>query len=362
MKRRVAVDARPYTGPTNGFTIYLDSILSILKAHDYDITLLSDAPLRSEHEFARSLPIEVLLCPAGKFVWNQLTLLRHLRRKRYDVYFAGSNMVLPLLYFGPTKLILGLLDLIYLRFPRIYLFVTALGSINSVFRYILPQIAAVLKADRVITISASSRDDIRRWFPFKRVDYALIKLSKSTKRTVRKQSQFAYVGGVEARKRVDVALAAFASFQAAGHPEYRMVLIGRGYEAFDNQIARLGIADRVIKTGFVTETEKIDLIAKSQAMVYLSLYEGYGLAIAEAILNGTAVICGPGGAQAEVAGKAALFVDPCDVSAVTKAMHEVVDEAVQRRLLDEAEKQARILCSGELEARILSFFAGEQDA
>ncbi|MGK3893830.1 glycosyltransferase, partial [Enterococcus faecium] len=85
--------------------------------------------------------------------------------------------------------------------------------------------------------------------------------------------------------------------------------MGRGYEALAPRIAQLGIADRVELTGYVSDEVKWRRLAESCALVYPSLTEGYGLPIVEAFLAGIPVVCGSGGAQAEIVGEAGIVLD-----------------------------------------------------
>ena len=353
---KIAIDARPFSGPTNGFTVYLTSILETLVPAGHEITLIADAPLPELALFKGCA--QVILPASGKvdrYLWAQRTLLRHLRHSSYDVYFVGSNTGLPVLYFGKTKLLLGLLDIIPLRFPMAYL---ARRPDITLVKYLIPQFSAILKARQIITISEASRRDIKKLFPWKKVTMSHIKLDTTyvVKQPAKIQPQFVYVGGVDARKKIDTIIRALALFNKTSEVPYNLQLIGRGYNVYDELINELGLANLVIMPGYLSEERKMQVIAESTAMVYLSLYEGYGLAITEAYLNNVPIICGPGGSQKEIAGDGALYVDPKDPQEVAEAMREILKPDVRERLKQGAEIQLKALISSSIDQNVLNFF------
>lgn len=356
-KISIAIDGRPFSGPTNGFTVYLTSVLKTLRAAHFDITLVASKPYKPEHTIAKEFTTITITGKMGRFWWEQWTLLRFLQKNRYDIYFTGYNTGLPILYLGKTKLMLGLLDLIPLKFKRLYLFAGIKSAIRSIFSYLIPQYLSAWKADKIITISKASMVDIEHYFPGKEVAYSLIKLEVPTNLPkIRKaKRQFVYVGGVDARKRIDVVIKAFAQFLQQT-PGYKLILIGRGYEVFESLIAELGVKDSVVRTGYISDEEKMNIIADSQAMVYPSLYEGYGLAIAEAFLCNTPVICGTGGSQAEVGGKGVITIDPTSTDQVAEAIQQVVKHETAKRLEAGMKSQLKLLTSPEIDRRVAGFF------
>jgi glycosyltransferase involved in cell wall biosynthesis len=72
--------------------------------------------------------------------------------------------------------------------------------------------------------------------------------------------------------------------------------------------------------GYVTEAEKVKLLRSCRALLHLSLFEGFGLPVLEAFGHGLPVVCSDRGSLPEVAGDAALIVDPTDVGAMAQAM------------------------------------------
>ncbi len=108
---------------------------------------------------------------------------------------------------------------------------------------------------------------------------------------------------------------------------------GWGADAFDRAAARWGLGDRLIRLGYVTDQQKSDLLTGAEAMVFPSLYEGFGLPVLEAMSLGVPVVATSAGAIPEVAGDAALLVPADDPTSLAQAVAEVCGSAPLRERL-----------------------------
>jgi glycosyltransferase involved in cell wall biosynthesis len=353
----IAIDARPLTGGYSGYTTYLISIIEPLLNHGFGVTLLSNRPLDEAHTIAKRCRIEVFGSERGSW-WEQMDVPGYLQAHRHDLYLVGTNKGLPWRKARGTRYMLGLLDIIPYKFPRYYL-----TKIHYLLRELRPisQLISVLRADEIITISEQSATDIHHLL-HRRVTPLLMKIDRLhvPKGQIQKRKQFAYVGGVDMRKKIAVLLRAFASF-ANKNDSYRLVLIGRGYEAFNDLADELGIKDKVTMTGFIAEEEKMRTIAESTAMVYPSEYEGYGLAIAEGFMADVPVIAGPGGSQKEVGGDGVLYVNPTDPDEIAAAMEQILEAPVRGRLAEGRKRQMAKIFGPEIEEAIVRFFVGQAE-
>lgn len=339
--------------PPHGYATITASIVTILSEAGFRLTLLTHGEIDSRYGSMCTLPVENL-GGDGEWRWEQRRVPRYLRAARPQVYFAGGNRGLPLARVPATRLVLGMADMIPWLFPRAYLWDPP--RFWWLRRELPSQFASLLRADHVVTISGTSARDIRRFARRKPISVIPIRLTgvAATPATDRRR-QFAYLGGMERRKKLEMLLTAFAQFRQT-HADFRLVLIGGSYEALRPSIERLGLEGAVEITGFVDEVEKANLLRESSAVVYPSLYEGFGLAIAESLLAGTPVICGRGGAQAEVAGAAALYVDPERPAEIAAAMGRVLEPDVCAGLLRARETQLGVLLDPTIARRAVALF------
>jgi alpha-1,3-rhamnosyl/mannosyltransferase len=141
------------------------------------------------------------------------------------------------------------------------------------------------------------------------------------------------VGLVSRRKNPVGAVRALARLRARGGPPLDLVLAGRDHDALASvraEAARLGLADAVRPLGYVAPADMPALYACARALVFLTLDEGFGLPAIEAMASGAPVVAARRGALPEVAGEAAILVEPEDADAAAEALLEVTADGSAR--------------------------------
>ncbi|HYR83025.1 MAG TPA: glycosyltransferase family 1 protein [Terriglobia bacterium] len=144
---------------------------------------------------------------------------------------------------------------------------------------------------------------------------------------------FLYVGNLEPRKNLERLIEAFARMPGKSH---ELVIVGnRWYRgaAIEKKARALGANGAVKFLGYVPRAELPELFSGATAFVYPSLLEGFGLPIVEAMACGAPVITSNSSSLKEVAGGAALLVDPSSVRELTEAMARVVQDSGLREEL-----------------------------
>jgi glycosyltransferase involved in cell wall biosynthesis len=129
---------------------------------------------------------------------------------------------------------------------------------------------------------------------------------------------------------------AFALLQDNVARDYQLALVGLPSSAqrgFLQHAQNLSVADQIVFTGFIPEEDLVALYNLAKVFVYPSLYEGFGLPVLEAMACGTPVITSPCGSLPEVAGEAAVFVDPMDPEAICRAIIQVVTDEDKVRIM-----------------------------
>lgn len=113
---------------------------------------------------------------------------------------------------------------------------------------------------------------------------------------------------------------------------------GRGWKesAIFTQVQELGIGDRVAFLGYVEDADLSRLLARTEAFVFPSLYEGFGMPILEAMLAGAPVLASARPAMEEVGGNVARYFDPADPAAIASAISEVTSDPELVRSMREA--------------------------
>jgi glycosyltransferase involved in cell wall biosynthesis len=148
-----------------------------------------------------------------------------------------------------------------------------------------------------------------------------------------------FLGTLEPRKNLVRLVDAYATCQARLNVALPLVIAGSRGWYYDEIFARVqahGLQDSILFPGFVPAGELPWWYRAADVFVYPSVYEGFGLPVLEAMASGTAVITSNTSSLPEVAGDAALLVDPNDVEALASAMAQVLNDHDLRQAMSAA--------------------------
>lgn len=281
--------------------------------------------------------------PLPSLWWHSAALPRRLRAHACDaVFLPAGNRRLGLAYGVPA--VATVHDLSQLHVPQKYDAARMFYATR-----VLP--ALIGRQDRIITVSGSTRDDVlcRTRVTPDRVSVVPngVDLSRYAERepdaaqdVARRlgldQPYLLYVARLEHPGKNHVTLLeAYARLRAAG-ARHKLVLAGprwSGAEAIDAAIARLGLAEHVVFTGFVAGEDLPALYAGATAFVFPSLYEGFGIPLLEAMACGVPSCAANVSSLPEVAGDAALLFDPRDPSDIAHALDRLISDDLLRARL-----------------------------
>jgi glycosyltransferase involved in cell wall biosynthesis len=157
---------------------------------------------------------------------------------------------------------------------------------------------------------------------------------------------FIYTGAIHPRKNLVKLLKAFSLFKKRQQSSMKLVLTGRlawKYESFVQNLKTYKYRNDVVMTGYVEENELSRLVGAAYAMVYPSLFEGFGVPVLEAMQSAVPVITTTYSSMQEIAKEAALYADPEDPAAIAEKMMLLYkDEKLRNQLIEngrEATKQ-----------------------
>ncbi|MBW1975138.1 MAG: glycosyltransferase family 4 protein [Deltaproteobacteria bacterium] len=160
-------------------------------------------------------------------------------------------------------------------------------------------------------------------------------ISKTLTRYRIKTPYLLFVGTLEPRKNLDVIIHALPHLP----PEINLVLAGWkgwGSKSWQARIKQWGLSDRVFIPGYVDEKSLVAIYNGALALVYPSTYEGFGLPVLEAMACGCPVICSNVASIPEVAGNAALYMQPFSTDDLIKAVMEIYENPERRNEMIEA--------------------------
>lgn len=260
------------------------------------------------------------------------------------VYWEPGYYMLPLN--GPS--VATLYDLSHIRHPELH----PPARIEEMRRLIPDTLA---RATRLITISDFTRRELLAELqPSQPIDLVSPGVSRGYAEVSPEQRlacRQAYdlpehftlsVATLEPRKNLAELLKAFALLPQSLRRQFPLVLAGApGWDSAELQqlIEQLSAAHELRYLGYVDQRHMPALYANATVLVYPSLYEGYGMPVAEAMATGCPVITSNVSSMPEVAGDAALLVDPRDRGAIAGALQQVLDSSELRARLATAGRQ-----------------------
>ena len=152
------------------------------------------------------------------------------------------------------------------------------------------------------------------------------------------------IGTIQPRKNYRRLIQAFADLKSSASSLQLVIAGGKGwmYDQIFAEVKRLGLEGHVIFPGFVDDEDLPALYSAAEMLAYPSIYEGFGLPILEAMACGTPVVTSRTSSLPELAGDAALLVEPADVADIADAMRRLRQDAgLRRRLVAQGFGQAR---------------------
>lgn len=232
---------------------------------------------------------------------------------------------LPYLRKPKPPVVMTVFDISPVLFPRFH-------NLKRVvfFKHVLPYYLRAV--DAVIASSAATKQDLVRHLRIPAEKITVVPLAVDVPKAVlaeRREQFILYVGTLEPRKNILGLVRAFALLKAQGYP-HKLVLAGRkgwGYAPVFALVGKLGLERDVVYRGYVSEDEKRRLLRTAELFVYPSFYEGFGIPVLEAMAHGTPVVASNTSSLPEVAGGAAILVDPARPDRIAQGMIEVLSSS-----------------------------------
>lgn len=348
---RIGLDARKLTD--YGIGTYVEALAAELaRGSDFDLVLAVRSGMEATAD--RCAPgAKVVPSSARGYGLRELYELPRLFRKHTVDLIHVPHYVLP--PFMPAPTVATVHDLIPLLYPPQHRRRLALLYLRLMMG------STLRRARRVITVSRASKKDLCEVFNVdpsrihvvhNGVDPALFERPDESRLETIKQRYglrpplLIVVGNDKPHKNVETAVRSFHRAVRRHRIPGQLVIVGGFSEQgpLGRMAARLGMEERIRFTGWVPDADLVALYHLASVLVHLSLYEGFGLPILEAMAAGLPVITANIGAMREVAAGSARLVHPLDVHEVADALERVlVDDSMRRRMIEAGRRRANEL-------------------
>lgn len=361
----IAVDARPLISPNNGFGRYLTNLLREIAAANNPHRFF----LYCEHPFELRFPlpehwrirIGTLRFRGSATVTWQVFFPLWARRDKIDVFWSPRHQ-LPVILPGRCRKVVTIHDVVWKRFPE-----TMHRQVLMLESLLVPFSLRV--ADQAITDSYFSRSEILSLFPGAEDKLDVVYLASSLRSDGEpapcpfSTPYFLTVGSYEPRKNLERLLRAYLQYRQHNRAPLDLVIVGTGQWGNFNVsefIAQNQMQANVHLIRGVDDSVLRSLYANARALVMVSLYEGFGLPLVEAMQYGLPLIASNTSSVAEIAGPAGLLVDPMDTEAIAGGFTRITqDEGLRAELAQKSQERGRQFSWQRAASETMALLSGE---
>ena len=317
-----------------GTSTYILNLLPYLHSSEPTLLVAQNIPNYSCHLVPEGLtPKQGFKGHLRRLLWTQLQLPEIYKEQRSHLLFSPIPEA-PLS--ANCRYIVTVHDLIPLRFPKRF------SPLTPYFRYYIPQVLA--QAQHILCNSIATAKDITDFFqiPAHKItptllahnaeDFRPLNLPQGTSLSC---PYFLYIGRHDPYKNLHRLINAFASLPIC--QECELWIAGpkdrRYTPTLQIQANNLGLGEQIKFLDYVPDNQLPTIINQAIALVFPSLWEGFGLPVLEAMACGTPVITSNLSSLPEVAGDAALLINPYNTDEIAEAMQAVATDSILRSRL-----------------------------
>ncbi|MEL7021769.1 MAG: glycosyltransferase family 1 protein [Bacteroidota bacterium] len=347
-----------------GWFTYETLIRLVRNYPEHEFIFLFDRPCDPSFIFATNVKPLVLFPPARHpflwYIWFEIAVKNALKRLQPDVFLSMDGYCV-LQTKIPTVMVAH--DVAYLHYAEQVPF-----WVRKYYQYYVPRFLST--ASRIVTVSAYTKSDIVRHYNLSSDKIAVacngcrnhfVPLTQPSKQHIRDkytdgQPYFFYLGAMHPRKNIARLLHAFAQFKQKTQSPIKLMLGGRlAWDTSDVKQAydQHPYKNDIILLGYVDDKLLPSLLGAAMALTYVSLFEGFGIPILEAMQCEVPVLTSNVSSMPEVSGDAALLVDPTSVSAIANGMTKLAADEELRAQLIRAGQQQRNLFTWERAADVI---------
>ncbi len=351
---KIALDAHTLGSRIGGNETYIKNLIEGFQGIDGEHEYLLYLVKRNEdNRFLKSLPQNF----SPRFLWPKNPLIRIPFATPYRLLKDQVDLM-HLQYAAPpvcpVPYVLTLHDMSWERYPEYF---------EPVERFRLKRTTpvSVRNAAHVITCSESTKKDLMNLYSvaeekitvtyygkndaFKKIDNPVLLENVKAKYGIRGK-YILVVGNIQPRKNIGRLVEAFTRLKKNGKIPHKLVVVGKKawlYADIFECVRAAGAGSEILFTDYVPDEELPLLYNGADLFIYPSIFEGFGFPVLEAMACGTPVITSNTSSMPEVAGDAAVLINPLSVPEIEKAIFETLSgEILRRRLVEAGLKRAEL--------------------
>jgi len=320
---------------------------------DVKFIFLFDREYSDEFVFGDNVTPIVLYPPTRhallNYIWFQFRVKSFLNKTKPDLFLSPDGI---LCIGSKCKQLAVIHDLNFFHYPKDLPFSTSIF-----FNYYFPRYAK--EATRIATVSLFTKKDLIKEYGVKPdkidityngVDDSFCPINEEKKNAIKKiytdnKNYFLFVGSIHPRKNITRLLKAFDLFKKDSNSDMKLVIAGSffwGKKEIDAVLKKMNHKDDVIFTGRISDDSLKNLVPTAFCLSYVPYFEGFGVPLLEAMRSEIPIISANVTSMPEVAGNAALYVDPFNIEEIKNAMEKIyTNKDLRNRLIENGKKQSK---------------------
>lgn len=338
---RIGIDGRNLINDITGIGRYVMEMTLALAATDTEIDLIVYLPEAPPYEILKrdniQLRIDNFRGAAARAVWGNTVLPLRANLDRLNVFWGPAHR-LPFGLASDVHKVITIHDLVWLIAPSTMHWKTFVGERLFMKR-------SLSRADQILTVSNSTKDDLTRLIPRIKKDVRTVYPGISVldncvegssigelkrKLGITGENFFLFVGTIEPRKNILNVLKAYSLLRKDICERVPMVIVGKwGWKSSPvaEEVERLRVDRKIILAGYLNDASLALLYKSASCLVMPSIYEGFGLPIIEANQHGTPVITSNSSSMPEAVGAGGIQVNPTDIKSIALAMESIITDS-----------------------------------
>ncbi len=325
----------------------LEILSRVAKSHpEHEFIFIFDRPYDEKFIFSKNI-IPVVIGPQARhpflfIIWFEISVLRVLKKYRADVFLSPDGF-LSLRAKLPQIAVIH--DINFEHYPK-----DLPPLVLWYYKTFFPRF--VRKATQIVTVSEFSKTDLIQTYQTKadkvNIVYNGVKTNYSPIEDAMKQEvkrintsdcdYFLYVGALHPRKNLVNLFKSFDIYKERWKTSTKLVVVGNKMwwtKSIQEGYEQMTYKDEVVFIPHQSTKELRKIYGAATALVYISYFEGFGIPIIESFACGTPVITSNVTSMPEVAGDAAIIVDPFNIDQIVESLREIeIDSKLRNELID----------------------------
>ena len=352
--KKISLELQWAVGKKTGVGWYIYNIVKELSKSDRNDYIAEFINFMGRHDVKSQIDYDIkikqnklLTYTMYNFLTKKMNISHNLILGTKSDIYHFFNFTIPKNIKG--KVIVTIYDTVFFSAPE------TMGDMKAISEYKY----AAERSDLILTISESAKSDIIKHFNVdeKKIEivtpgidlekylhnYTDMELENVRKKYKLPENYILYLGTIEPRKNIERTIKAFIKYKKEVKDDLKFVIVGGKGWKYDNIMKLIeSMGTDIILTGYIDEEDKIPIYKLAQIFAFPSLYEGFGMPVLEAMAAGVPVITSNVSSLPEVAGDAAILVNPLNEDEIFEAYKKILsDKKLQLEMIEKGLEQAK---------------------